>query len=312
MIKSGGGTLTVNANLNLTTAGSTNSIYLINSTNGDIIVNGNVILNITTQATIATIRQTSGNLTITGNVILPTAYIPSVQTINFTGTLLTINGNIISNIGNGISTNAPVIINGNVGGAYNASAYGISTSANVTVNGSVYSGQGATITSTSAITVDVTGDVYASYNGQPISLTNNSALAIVGGDIYNINGSQAVFAPSLLVSPTSTTKWVLQDGSLSNKTFYSSDTTPNNPITSNVRNGVAYGAGLGTTGTMNVPSPSDVRSGVTIDNTTGSADLSAADILSAIGTSSDPLATRLRTILTDKSAGNLMSQFNNV
>jgi hypothetical protein len=61
---------------------------------------------------------------------------------------------------------------------------------------------------------------------------------------------------------------------------------------------------------MWVASPSDTRIGVLTDNTVGTADITATDILNFINTSSDPLAVRMRTMLTDNSAGQLISEYN--
>lgn len=312
--KSGSGTLTFNGNLQILhqTTGNTLAYTLLVSA-GNVIVNGNLQPSYTSTqgGTARIISQTSGNLTINGNVfLLPFAYIAAHQTINFSGTLLTINGNIISNVGNGISSTGAIVVNGNVGGAYNANAYGISTSNNVTVIGNVYSGAGGTITSTSAISVTVTGDVYASYLQTGIYLTNGSSVVNLTGNMYNVNGVQAIFAPTILVSPSATTRWTLQQLGVVDKVFYSSDTTPGNPIAANVRNGVAYGPGLGTTGTMIVPAASDVRMGVAVDNTTGTGELTAADFLAAIQVSTDPSAERLKNVLTVDSIGNTIQNYN--
>ena len=43
----------------------------------------------------------------------------------------------------------------------------------------------------------------------------------------------------------------------------------------------------------------------------GTGELTSADIISGINASSDPLAVRMKNILTDVTAGNIISQYNN-
>jgi hypothetical protein len=62
---------------------------------------------------------------------------------------------------------------------------------------------------------------------------------------------------------------------------------------------------------MVVPSASDVRENVPVDNTVGTGELTSADIISGINASSDDLAVRLKNTLTDTTAGNIISQYNN-
>jgi hypothetical protein len=62
---------------------------------------------------------------------------------------------------------------------------------------------------------------------------------------------------------------------------------------------------------MVVPSASDVRENVPVDNTVGTGELTSADIISGINASSDSLAVRLKNTLTDVTAGNIISQYNN-
>jgi len=78
------------------------------------------------------------------------------------------------------------------------------------------------------------------------------------------------------------------------------------PVESDVREGVLYNANQ-KTGTLAVPSPQDVRRSVPTDNTVGTADLTAEDILNAIQSSENPVAERLRNVTTNESVGSLLS-----
>jgi hypothetical protein len=74
------------------------------------------------------------------------------------------------------------------------------------------------------------------------------------------------------------------------------------PAPTNVRNGVSYSFGT-FTGTLVVPTSSAVSYGVAVDNTTGSAILSANDFFNAVSGSSDPVAVRLRNVSTVQTTG---------
>ena len=74
------------------------------------------------------------------------------------------------------------------------------------------------------------------------------------------------------------------------------------PIPADVRQGVVYALST-QTGTLAVPSPSDVRKNTPTDNTVGTADLSAQDFLDLLSTSPDPIAERLRNVATVQTTG---------
>jgi hypothetical protein len=129
--------------------------------------------------------------------------------------------------------------------------------------------------------------------------------------MYNTLGRSAIWCPNVFISNTATTLWRMDTGGGNYKFLYSADSTPNLPATTNVRNGVTFGPALSLTGTMVVPSASDVRENVPVDNTVGTGELTSADIISGINASSDSLAVRLKNTLTDTTAGNIISQYNN-
>jgi len=74
------------------------------------------------------------------------------------------------------------------------------------------------------------------------------------------------------------------------------------PTEPNVRKNTTYYDGL-KVGTLEVPSPSNVRKGVPTDNTVGTAELTGEDILQAIQDSTTPLAERLRNVSTVQTSG---------
>lgn len=335
------GNITINGSLlfiNQTGNGSSN--YALNYTGtGNVIVNGNVSgLSITagSPTTNATIRQTGGTLTINGNISPPTSYVASVQTLTMTGgTSLTINGQLLPGVGWNVNTAVPTTINGNVNTPSNAIGYAVAASNTLNINGDVYglSGGGGGVytvsvntinisgsifggntypvySTTAAATINITGSVYAG-TFPAVTVLGGGTVNLTRGNIYNFRRTNAIWSPNLFIDSTVQT-WQLNTATEAAKTLYVSGTFPNLPAASNVRSGSAYGPSNTLVGTMLVPSPTDVRSGVAVDATTGSAQLNAADIISGINASNDPLAIRLKSILTDTTAGNLMSQYNNV
>lgn len=75
-----------------------------------------------------------------------------------------------------------------------------------------------------------------------------------------------------------------------------SSSTSGQPAASNVRSGTVYGPANELTGTCAVPGASSVLSGVPVDNTTGTATVSAASIRSALGMASANLDTQLSNV----------------
>jgi hypothetical protein len=332
--KTSSGTITINANITTTTNAS-GGVNILTSSAGNTIINGNV----TSGAGIC-ISQSAGNVTVTGNVTGGTSN--NVHGISLTGAAsqFTINGDVRG----GSATNAHGIsfggtlgtVNGNVTGGGGSGASGIRTdtggvnvtgnvignagtaliiAANSSIIGNVFGGgigTGVFTTTNNSFTVIVTGDVYASTTVNGIVLTGTGTQVVnLTGNMYNTLGRSAIWCPNVFISNTATTLWRMDTGGGNYKFLYSADSTPNLPATTNVRNGVTFGPALSLTGTMVVPSASDVRENVPVDNTVGTGELTSADIISGINASSDSLAVRLKNTLTDTTAGNIISQYNN-
>jgi hypothetical protein len=331
--KSSTGTITITGNL---TGGNGASNYSLNSTAGNTVVIGNV----SAGAAGFGINQTAGNITVTGNVTGGT--VSSIHGISLTGAAsqFTINGNVTGGSGltaHGINFGGTLgTVNGNVTGGGGSGARGITTdtggvnvtgncignvgiglvvAANSTITGNVIANgeRGLAIGVTGAnLTINIIGDVYASTVASGVSAIGTGLQVVnLTGNMYNTLGRMAIWCPNVFISNTATTLWRLDTGGGDYKFLYSADTTPNLPATTNVRNGVTFGPALSLTGTMVVPSASDVRENVPTDNTVGTGELTSADIISGINASSDSLAVRLKNTLTDTTAGNIISQYNN-
>jgi hypothetical protein len=291
--KTGAGTLNINGNAitafyTMTVSGSN---YVLQSTNGNVVINGNVLgySNTGITGTSQTIRQTAGNLTINGNVT-PTNIITTsslvTATVFFSGTSLTLNGNTLG--GDGIA---------------------IASSGTVNVTGTLRGGN--SVYANNTITINVTGDVYAGLQPAINCSAFTASTVNLTGNMYNTLGRSAIWCPNVFISNTATTLWRMDTGGGNYKFLYSADSTPNLPATTNVRNGVTFGPALSLTGTMVTVSAANTRKDVPTDNTVGTGELTSADIISGINASSDSLAVRLKNTLTDTTAGNIISQYNN-
>lgn len=75
--------------------------------------------------------------------------------------------------------------------------------------------------------------------------------------------------------------------------LYTADSVGGNPATSNVRSGTVYGPAGELTGTCAVPGAGSVALGVPVDNTTGTAAITAANIRDAVGLAIANLDTQL-------------------
>lgn len=303
--KTGNGNLTMTGNVTSQTS-TTSSFAITTATIGTITVNGNVIGNTSTGNLSHAISQTSGNLVINGNVIGANNNSTTFG-INFTGSSLTVNGNVVGgNAGAAITTTASTInVTGNVYGT-SANAISMSSTGTINVTGNVYGGTTASaINSSSSAGISIIGNVYS------WAVNSASGIVTLTGDMYNSLGKNAIISQLLYISDSTTTKWVMDLGGGATKTLYSADTFPNVPAITNVRSGITYGPALSLTGTMVVPAASDVRIDVPVDATVGTGELTSADIISGINASADPLAVRMKTSLSDKTAGNLISQYNN-
>ncbi|MFO0452962.1 MAG: hypothetical protein ACK52I_30600 [Pseudomonadota bacterium] len=332
--KSSTGTITIVGDLYGNVGG--NFAHALSSTAGNTVVTGNII----GAGSSFGINQSAGNVTVTGNVTGGTA--SNIHGISLTGAAsqFTINGDVRGGSGgsaHGISFGGTLgTVNGNVTGG-GSDAHGVATStggvnvtgnvignignglrigASSTVVGNVFAG-GSTpgITnglSNNSFTVTVTGDVYASTTQAGIQLTGTGTQVVnLTGNMYNTLGRSAIWCPNVFISNTATTLWRMDTGGGNYKFLYSADSTPNLPPQTDVRFGTTFGPSLSLTGTMVVPSASDVRENVPVDNTLGTGELTSADIISGINASSDSLAVRLKNTLTDTTAGNIISQYNN-
>lgn len=323
------GAFTINARIYDNLATAHNFVTVSASVGNTITINGNIDIGAATNSTYAVVKTTNHNLIVNGNLSYE-AIATSIDTACLkldatSGGSTQVTGNVFggthgSKRGIRCASTEPVTIIGNLyGGAtavttYNSAFYS-NSACNLTVVGNLYASAGAAIClSGSTGTITITGNVFASISTPAIVCSLSEAAAayqkiIVSGHIENYNEISAICAPKINIG-NATTYWKFKKPDNSDRTLYSAETLPGVPSASNVRSGTAYGASGELTGTLAVPSPSNVRKGVSTDATIGTAEVTGEDIITALNSSSNPLAERLRNVATVQTTGDQIAALN--
>jgi hypothetical protein len=103
----------------------------------------------------------------------------------------------------------------------------------------------------------------------------------VAGNFINTNNVNAIYASRLRISPSTSQTWTYQTSG-PDRLLYTSNALSDFPAITDVRSGVTYAAGT-LTGSCAIPSTSSVAFGVPVDNSTGSAIISRAQLYSDVG-----------------------------
>ena len=259
----------------LTGTNTANFNAIRHSSTGILNLNGNYSVDGTTNRSVISVTLT-GTLNIVGDIAstnnsgnnINTLVMSAAGTINITGNC--------TGSTNGSVSSSPVYISaGNLNITGNTTAV---TGPSVALVGAVNYTQignvnGSTIkeaihNSTAAATISVTGIITAG-TGAP-AIYSSFALASgygsgtfvkVSGNVVNTNNVMAVVAPRITID-TNTSSWLFQISTGGNRTLYAAGVALGNPATTNVRFGTTYGASSELTGTLIVPSPSNVLQGV--------------------------------------------------
>ena len=235
--------------------------------------------------------------------------------VNFTGNAIingTSNGNMQVGIASGqigtLNYNGPVIGN-------NSAGIGVAGAATVNVTGSVSTlGVVAGIASTAASTINVNGPITANNSAPGLSSTSTTATVRVTGPlIASQNNTNPVFSPKIQLISTSTPTYTLQTDTFPRSvTFYDVAFTSSLPVQTNVRSASLYGGSNEFSGSMSVPSSSNVRYGVPIDATTGSSTVTPQNIFDyAVSslTGSNTIGSRLQNISTVQTTAATIAAF---
>jgi hypothetical protein len=285
-----------NGTVNAITKGSAGTIILncdllgaegtaLTSTAGTTIVNGNCIGSGGSFG--QAISQNAGTVIVNGNVI-GSKTTTNGSGITFSGAQLTVNGTVSGS--NAIATSSPfTFINGRV----------------------IAAGTIATIISTTANQIFVSGSVTSSSTNSAISMTNANGQVSLNGNMVNTGGRMAIFSPIIWTDGTGTTQAeFFTSGGGGSRILYSETTFPNTPAVNNVRSGTIYGAGNSLTGTCVMPVAANSRNGVIYDNgTVGTALFTTSLFLTELSSSTTPVAVRMQNLCTPMILGELMEAY---
>lgn len=221
--------------------------------------NGMILLNVT--ATGATINcnciannfRSSNNI---GMICSSTASGYYTQsTINYVGT---ITGGNTSGYGsaNGINSSAIVNITGSVtGGSHSSTCAGVLGNAN-------------NITT-------VIGIMQGNNNGS--YAVNTLGTLKFSGQAINVNNKMCYSAANVQIDTSMSTSFLFQNTDGGSTVLYSEGLALGNPATTDVRDGVVYGASSELEGTLIVPPPASVAKNVPTDDTVGTMEMTPAD-----------------------------------
>lgn len=262
------------------------------------------------------LKNGAGTLNFVGNITAASGNAPviliSAGTVNITGN---ITGGASTQTAYGLQiSGGTTTVTGNVqGGSSTGATHGIIISAgNLVVIGNVTGGgggQGISSTSTGAVTI--TGTITANAN-VGISSTSFATTLKVSGPLVNVNGVSALQAAKFFITGTSTF-WTNQSAVGVNTILYTNDQVTGFPSIANVRFGIAFGVANALTGTLIVPSPTNVLQGVGTDNTTGTLLMTPADFwnyLIASGFTANSIGDRLQNASTVATTGGQIAAYN--
>ena len=242
----------------------------------------------------------AGTINITGNVTASTSTQLSSGTISVSSGILNITGNTTANTTTAIYLPGAVTYNqiGNVNASnVQPAIFNLTAAATISVTGIITAGTGApAIYSSFALITGYSSGTYVKVSGNVINSTNN----------------MAVVAPRVTID-TNTSSWLFQISTGGNRTLYAAGVALGNPATNNVRLGTVYGASNELTGTLIVPSPSNVLQGVGTDATVGTLLMTPADFwnyLISSGFTANSIGDRLQNASTVATTGGQIASYN--
>jgi len=159
---------------------------------------------------------------------------------------------------------------------------------------------GAAVSNTSTSSVTVIGNFTASLSSNAFTSPNSGATNRLSGSFISAaNGYAAIYAVKyfLNTSPTAAKTRYALNGSSTYLDMFTADNSLGQAAITDVRFGTVYASGA-LTGVAYIPSAGSVAFGVPVDNTTGTATLTAANVRAAIGMAAANLDTQLAAIPT--------------
>lgn len=253
---------------NITGGTANNAIGVHNTGTGNVSITGNCVA----QSGTAANNNNTGNMTISGNATGGSISSPCLGAMNVGNGTLTLTGNVTAGTGS-------------AGQGARNDGTNVLTVTGIATAGILAPG----IINNSTGRINVGRAVGNSFGvGNTAGLTSNAGVANPGNGIVEF--SELEYG-SLGQSPTSGTGFRLKKQSSNAAVFTYCDTAGAKilvdatqgqmPAASDVRSGVSYASGA-LTGSAFIPSPSTVAAGVPVDNTVGTAALSATAVASAV------------------------------
>lgn len=321
-----GQSATVNANVtsfNTGVVSGSNALILLSNV-GTLNMNGSFVnSNVNTNTASWTFSlQAAGTLNIIGSVSLTA--IPTGNPVHY---VIRNIGNAVVNItgsvtiaGNNVGTQHAILQNGgqcNITGTVQGGSFvnnnGINaTGGGVNIIGDVSSrSAGAAISFSSAGALTVNGVVTALSGASiPAIVSTSTGVVQMSGPFINNAGVPAVQATRMFLNTTSTF-WRINTAAGVLRQFSTTDYIGGYPGVPNVRDGVVFGQLGEFTGELIIPPTGSVRKDVPVDNTVGTAELTAADFLAAIDASTSGIGLRLKNVATVQTVGAQVTGFTN-
>jgi hypothetical protein len=295
---SGTGILNLNGNYNLDGIVA-RTLILVNST-GTLNIVGNVTGSYNSNFTNTLAMTAAGTLNITGDVVGSNAGQPLNSSVSATLGTVNITGNTTGAASPAIYLPGAVAYTqiGNVNGSTTQAAiFNITTASTISVTGIITAGTGAPA-------------IYSSF-----ALTSgygSGTFVKVSGNVVNNSNIMAIVAPRVTID-TNTSSWLFQISTGGNRTLYADGVALGNPAITDVRLGTVYGVSGGLTGTLIVPSPSNVLQGVGTDATVGTLLMTPADFwnyLISSGFTANSIGDRLQNASTVATTGGQIAAYN--
>ena len=300
---SGSGTLNLNGNYSIDGSANPHTLISVNSI-GTVNIVGDVYSTANGNNCSTLLITALGTINITGNV----AGAPSTA-----GSPLTTSTIFISSAGN-------LNITGNTTANLAPAVY-LTGAVNYTQIGNVNASttQAAIYNITAAATISVTGIITAGTGAPAIysafalaSGYGSGTFVKVSGNVVNSSNIMAIVAPRVTID-TNTSSWLFQISTGGNRTLYAAGVALGNPAITDVRLGTVYGASSEFTGTLIVPSPSNVLQGVGTDATVGTLLMTPADFwnyLISSGFTANSIGDRLQNASTVATTGGQIASYN--
>jgi len=250
-----------------------------------------------------TVTVTSSTITGGGQNLANGINNSSNGTVTLTSTTVTGGSNVGAYGVNNTST-GPVTIVGDVTASTGLGVNNASTGP-VTITGNVTASTAAGVLNASTGPVTITGTLTPTTAVHALQCTNTTGanITLSGSLIYASNGFAPTNCLKFLMNPTPTMARVrfAKNGATTYSDFFTADNSLGQAAITDVRFGTVYASGA-LTGVAYIPSASSVAFGVPVDNTTGTATLTAANVRAALGMATANLDTQLAAIPT--AAGN--------